>query len=273
MLADLHCHSRYSDGSTSVENIIKYASQANLDYLALTDHDTLAGVEVAKKYGDKYGVKIITGVECSCLDKQRRRSVHMLCYMPKDVVTLQSHLNNTLESRRNQKLQIIENVKMLYHIEVEDVLKFVGESQSIYECHIMQALADRGYSNIICGDMMSELMSKKGSCYVPTDYCDVRETVKVIKDCGGLAVLAHPEEYNSLELAQELAENKLIDGVEIFHPRNSEETRAFLIELSKKYNLIVTGGSDFHGQFTKLPKPIGYCTTDEKNLARILSYT
>lgn len=272
MIADLHCHSRFSDGSTDVESVIRYAKKAGLDYLALTDHDTLMGVEVAKENSKKYDISIIAGVECSCLDKQRGRSVHMLCYMPKDVETLQNALNNTLESRRNQKLQIIENVRKIYDIEVEDVLRFVGESQSIYECHIMQALADKGYTNVICGEMMSKLMSSKGSCYVKTDYCDVRETVRLINDCGGIAVLAHPEEYDSIELAHELAEKHLIKGLEIFHPRNSEKTRETLLELAQKHDLIITGGSDFHGQFSKSPHPIGYCTTDENNLKRILTY-
>ena len=272
MIADLHCHSRFSDGSTNTESIIRYAKKSGLDYIALTDHDTLKGVESAKEYGKKYNISIITGVECSCLDKERGRSVHMLCYMPKDINTLQKALDKTLESRRKQKLQIIENVRKMYDIEVEDVLRFVGESQSIYECHIMQALADKGYTNVICGDLMKELMSSKGSCYVKTDYRDVRETVRIISDCGGIPVLAHPEEYDSLELAQELAEKKLLKGVEIYHPRNSEKTRDVLSELAQKYDLIITGGSDCHGQFSKSPHPIGYCTTDKNNLKKILSY-
>ncbi len=272
MIGDLHCHSRFSDGSTDIESIIRYAKNAGLEYISLTDHDTLKGVELAKEYGKKYNVNIISGVECSCLDKERGRSAHMLCYMPKDINTLQKTLDKTLESRRKQKLQIIDNIIKLYDIEVEDVLRFVGESQSIYECHIMQALADKGYTNVICGEMMSQLMSSKGSCYVKTDYRDVREMVRIISDCGGIPVLAHPEEYDSLELAQELAEKNLIKGVEIFHPRNFEKTRAILSELAKKYDLIITGGSDFHGQFSKSPHPIGYCRTDNNNIKRILSY-
>ena len=271
MLADLHCHSRYSDSSVSVERIITLAKHLNLDYIALTDHDTLAGVHEAKLFGEKYGVKVITGVECSCLDKERGRPVHMLCYQPFDIKTLQTHLNKTLESRRLQKLEIIEKVKKLYSVKLEDVLKFQGESQSIYECHIMQALAEMGYTNTICGELMYELMSRKGSCYVPTKYCDVRETLRIIKDCGGKAVLAHPEEYDSIDLAVELAENNLIQGVEVFHPRNSQSTREKLLEIAKKYKLIITGGSDFHGQFSKKPNPLGFCTANEENLKRLLA--
>ncbi len=272
MIADLHCHSRFSDGSTNIEGIVRYAKRAGLEYISLTDHDTFKGVESAKEYGKRYNVSIIAGVECSCLDKERGRSVHMLCYVPKDISTLQKALDKTLESRRKQKLQIIENVRKLYDIEVEDVLRFVGESQSIYECHIMQALADKGYTNVICGELMFQLMSSKGNCYVNTEYSDVRETVRIIRDCGGIPVLAHPEEYDSLELARELAEKKLIKGVEINHPRNSGKTRAMLSELAQKYDLIITGGSDFHGQYSKSPHPIGYCTTDNYNLKRILTY-
>ena len=272
MIADLHCHSRFSDGSVSVEDLILYAKRNKAEYFALTDHDTLAGVKKAVDFGKSVGVNVIPGVECSCLDKNRGRSVHLLCYCPKDVDTLQSFLNNTLNSRREQKLKIIDKVKELYPVTQEDIMRHVGESQSIYECHIMQALADMGYTNAICGTLMNKLMKKGGSCYVPTDYCDVREAVKAVNDCGGIAVIAHPEEYDSVELVEELAAEGSIMGVEIYHPRNSITTREKLLDIATKYNLIVTGGSDFHGEFSFSPKPIGFCSTDVENLQKILNY-
>ena len=271
MQGDLHCHSRYSDGSSKVEDIIVYAKRFNLDYIALTDHDTMAGVPKAVELGAKCGLSVIPAVECSCFDNERNRAVHVLCYNPKDIATLNKELQKTLNSRRNQKFKIIEKLQKLYPIKYEDVFKYCLESESIYECHIMQALADLGYTNTVIGSFMAELMSPSGSCFVPTDYIDVREIVKLISDVGGVAVVAHPEEYDSIDLVLELAEKKLIKGVEVFHPRNSDATRISLLEIAKKFDLLTTGGSDFHGQFSKRPNPLGTCTTDEKTILKILS--
>ena len=272
MKADLHCHSVYSDGSENVENIIMQARALGIDYLALTDHDTLAGIEPAKREANRCGINLIPAVECSCLDKERGRSVHVLCYNPKDPMTLQRFLNVTLQSRYNQKLKIIEKVREKYPVELDEVLALKGLSQSIYECHIMQVLAKKGYTNTVCGIMMRELLSSKGSCYVKTDYADVRETVRVIRDCGGVVVLAHPQEYDSFDLFRELTNKGLIDGVEVFHPRNSIGFRQQLLEIAIDKDLIITGGSDFHGSFSFNPHPLGYCTTDIHSLNRILNY-
>ncbi len=270
MLGDLHCHSRFSDGSASIEQIISYAKRACLDYISITDHDTVAGVPLALELGEKAGIGVIPGVECSCRDKSRDRAVHLLCYNPKDFETLERELSKTLESRRQQKLEIIELLKAEYSITKEDVLKFQGESMSIYECHIMQAIANMGYTNTIIDSLMYELMGSEGKYAVPTKYADVYETVKLIKAVGGVTVIAHPEEYNSFELTQELSEKKLIDGIEVFHPRNSQNARIKLLELSKKYNLLITGGSDFHGQFQRKPNPLGTCTIDNEAVIKML---
>lgn len=272
MRADLHCHSYYSDGSESIESIIRQAHDSQLDYIAITDHDTMKGIHEAKALGNRYNVPVITGVECSSLDKERSRSVHILCYNPKDITTLQRFLDHTNECRNRQKTQIIENVRKLYPVELSEVLEKKGRSSAIFECHIMQVIASKGYTNCVCGMMMKELLSSKGRCYVKTDYADVRETVRVARDCGGIVVLAHPQEYDSFDLAQELCDKHLIDGVEVFHPRNNESSRKRLLDLAEQYNLIVTGGSDFHGSYSFNPHPIGYCTTDAVNLNRILNF-
>lgn len=272
MRADLHCHSYYSDGSESIESIIKQARYADLDYIAITDHDTMGGVHEAKALGNRYNIPVIAGVECSSLDTQRSRSVHVLCYNPKDILTLQRFIDHTVESRNRQRTQMIEKVRELYPVELSEVLEKKGRSPSIFECHIMQVIASKGYTNSVCGMMMKELLSPKGRCYVKSDYADVRETVRVARDCGAVVVIAHPQEYDSFDLIDELSDKRLIDGVEVFHPRNNDASRKRLLDVAEKHNLIVTGGSDFHGCYSFTPHPIGYCTTDAANLNRILNF-
>ncbi len=271
MKADLHCHSVYSDGSVSVPELLRYAFIFGLDCIALTDHDTMDGVVQAVEYGEKYGVLVIPGAECSCFDKERNRPVHILCYNPKDKASFEAEIAKTLRKRRKQKLAVIEKLSNIYPIALSDIAPYLKDSACIYECHIIQALADMGYTNTVCGELMNSLLKKGGSCYVPTDYSDVREICKVINECGGTAVIAHPEQYDSIELTRELSQKNLISGVEVYHPRNSENTRKKLLDIAGEYELLVTGGSDFHGRFTENPHTLGFCTADEESVLRLLS--
>lgn len=271
MVGDLHTHSRKSDGSMYVEDIVAYAKRVKLDYLALTDHDTMAGVPIAMEAGEKLGVQIIPGVEISTKDYQRGRPVHMLCYFPKDTDTLQEELNKTLRSRAETKKQMIEKIMKIYPITWEYIARFSRESESIYESHIMQALADHGYTNTVIGGLKDDLISKNGSCYVPNAYPDTREVIRLIRAVGGLAVIAHPGQFDSLELCAELAEKKEIAGIEYAHPRNAEDVKASIKDICTKYDLIMTGGSDFHGQFAKSPHPLDSFVTQGPAIQRLIA--
>ncbi|WP_444643462.1 PHP domain-containing protein [Caproiciproducens sp. R1] len=270
MVGDLHTHSRKSDGSMYAADIVAYAKRVHLDYLALTDHDTMAGVPLAEEAGKELGVCIIPGVEISTKDYQRGLPVHMLCYFPKDTETLQKELDKTLLSRAETKKQMIEKIRKIYPVTWEYIERFSRESESIYESHIMQALADHGYTNTVIGSLKDDLISKGGSCYVPNAYPDTREVLRLIHDVGGLAVVAHPGQFHSIPLCAELAEKKQIVGIEYAHPRNTEEVRASIQSICTKYGLIMTGGSDFHGQFAKSPHPLGSFVTQEPAIQKLI---
>ena len=270
MTGDLHCHSLCSDGGLSVADIVPYAKRIGLGYLAITDHDTLAGVEPARALGEELGVRVIPGVEISTRDYQRDRPVHMLCYFPRDTATLQSFLDQTLRSRAATKRQMIAKIMARYPVTLEHIERYSRQSQSIYESHIMQALADLGYTNAAIGPLMEELISSHGSCYVPNRYPDVREAVRLIAAVGGIAVMAHPGQFDSTELLEELAAAKLVQGVEANHPRNDPPTRAKISAIAGRYGLIRTGGSDFHGQYAKKPYPLGAFTCSDPAIADLI---
>ena len=115
----------------------------------------------------------------------------------------------------------------------------------------MQILCDLGYTSTAIGEMMSSLISSKGSCFVPGKYPTTREAARAIRDCGGIAVVAHAEQFDSFALVEEYAARGWIGGVEVNHPRNGADSRKRLRGIAEKYNLLVTGGSDFHGQYAK----------------------
>ncbi len=270
MKSDLHCHSECSDGSLSVGDILYYAKKIGLDYIALTDHDTLYGSKIALSLQSRFGIGVIPGVEISTRDYQRNRPVHMICYFPKDMDKLQSFLNQTLTSRASTKLQMIEKIMSIYPVTLEHIQRYSKKSQSIYECHIMQALADLGYTNVAIGPLMKELISSKGSCYVSNCYPDVHEALGIMKQVGGIAVMAHPGQFDSLELLEELAAAQTVQGVELNHPRNNEETRKKIETIAIKYNLITTGGSDFHGEYAEKPYPLGSFTSPDQAVISLM---
>ena len=274
MIGDLHCHTSLSDGSSSLEDLILYAKRGGMDFIALTDHDTLAGNTRAVLLGKRYGLGVIPGVEFSAKDGQRNgRKVHILCYLPKTPERLQGICTRTLKNRTQAGEEMIRRVMRYYPVTAEHIARYSSGSQSIYKVHIMLALMDLGYTDRVYSDLYHHLFhSKDGTCLVPVEYPDVREVVEEIHRAGGAAVMAHPFQFGgNFDLLEELAEKKLIDGVELYHPRSSAEDRQRTIEIAGRYGLICTGGTDYHGARTSTPNPIGTCISDEEAIKALFA--
>ncbi|WP_343248320.1 PHP domain-containing protein [Diplocloster hominis] len=273
MIGDLHCHSRHSDGSCTVRELISYASRIHLDYLAVTDHDTYQGVAEALDLGGKYHVGIIPGLECTTRDPGTGRPVHVLCYRPKRFEVLDQVTELTSGRRTQSKLQMLEKLKAYYPICTEDVAAYAADSSAIFEPHIMQGIANLGYTNAIYGPLMDELIGKKGKCYVPIEYPDIYDVIDIMHDAGGLVVIAHPGQFRSIPLVRQLAASRRIEGIECYHYRNTEEDTRELLKIARANDLIITGGTDFHGMNSRQPYPLGTYTTDDENLRRILAFS
>ena len=158
MKADLHNHSFLSDGVLSIKDIIYYSKKIGLDCISIADHDTLAGIMQAYTLGEKIDISVIPGVEISSIDYQTNRSVHILCYFPKDFFKLQGFLNKILITRENARKQMAQMLIKEYPITMEHIERYSSKSQSMYETHIMQPLADLGYTNVVLGDLYKELL-------------------------------------------------------------------------------------------------------------------
>ncbi|MDE5916876.1 MAG: PHP domain-containing protein [Oscillospiraceae bacterium] len=271
MICDLHCHTTLSDGSLGIEDVIVQAKRLDINFLSITDHDTLSSFSRAHILGERYGVKIIQGVEMSAWDKSRGKKVHILCYAPKKPDRLEGLCLKSCEIRKACSKEMLENVMKLYPITPESVLKHCTGSKSIFKSHIMRALIEYGYALEFYGDLNNELFNlDKGICLVEREYPDVRFVLDLIHSARGVAVMAHPAMYDSLDLLEELAAEKKIDGVEVFHYSADEEKRKELLSIAEKYDLIVTGGSDFHGLYNAVPTHLGSETTSKENLDRII---
>ena len=271
MTGDLHCHTKLSDGSLGIEDIIMQAKRTGIDCISITDHDTLASFSRAPVLGERYDIKIVPGVELSAWDKTRGRKVHILCYAPQKPDRLEGLCLKCCEIRKACAKEMVENVMKKYPITIESVTKYATGSKSIFKQHIMHALIDYGYSTHFYGKLNNELFNlQTGSCIVEREYPDVNFVLDLIHSSRGIAVMAHPAYYDSFDLLEELAANGKLDGVEAYHYTADEEQRKRILEIAEKYDLIVTGGSDFHGLYNAHSTHIGSEVTDEKNLERIL---
>ncbi len=271
MPADLHCHSKISDGSTEVDELVLLAKNKGLDTLSVTDHDTLAGSDRAAVFGEKFGVRIIKGVEISCFDYERKRNVHLLCYLPSSRERLSSMLR-TVNRNRKQAVQLaIQKVMRAYPIPYDMILRRSAGSNTLFKQHIMRALMDAGYTNEMFGDVYRKLFdSRFGIARVDFEHPDIFEGLRIVRESGGVAVLAHPAVYDSYDIIPELIKNGL-DGIEISYPRAREDDEDVLGRICDEYGLIRTGGTDFHGGNGSAPHPLGTCTTSDEEVGKIIA--
>ena len=271
MICDLHCHTKLSDGSLGIEDIIEQAKRTNIDWLSITDHDTMASFSRSDLLGERAGVKILHGVELSAWDKVRNSKVHILCYAPTKPDRLEGLCLKSCEIRKACSKEMIEKVMEKFPIPIEGILKHTTSSKSIFKQHIMRALFDYGYALELYGELDKELFNPQtGSCYVEREYPDVNFVIDLIHTAKGVAVMAHPAQYDNIELLEELAKNGKIDGVEIGHYSADESYRKELSAIADRYELIRTGGSDFHGLYNSVPTHLGSESTSKEDLDRIL---
>jgi predicted metal-dependent phosphoesterase TrpH len=260
--ADLHIHSDWSDGSLSIPQIVKTAKALGLAAIAITDHDTIAGWEEAHREGTAAGIKIIPGIEVSAFDPGSGRKVHILGYRITDRETAETACRPWLEERRRANLQALSLIRAAgYPLEESDLSPYTGKSGVPYRQHIMHALADRGYTTAIYSPLYKKLFSPGGTAVVKCPYMSAEEAVRLIRDCGGLAVLAHPFQYDSLGLLPCLAAWGL-SGIECWHHTQTPERQRQVREQAKQHGLFLTGGSDFHGLYSEQPVPIGAIGTE-----------
>lgn len=271
MIGDLHCHSTASDGSMKIGDLIQYAGKVGLDYIALTDHDTMSGVSQAIDLGRKYGVRVISGIEISTIDPKRGRKAHLLCYLPVRPELLAPMLEETIKNRDAAMQKSLQMLKAFFPVSEQQVLENAADAPCIYKAHVMQALLDMGYADAVYGEVFREMLGPNGKCYVKNHYPDVRKAAHLVQDAGGVCVLAHPSVYDSAELMQELAEEELLDGIERNHPRNREPDIILADRLCREYGLIATGGTDFHGAYTGNPNPLGTYLTSHEQLDRLFA--
>ena len=215
------------------------------------------------------GIGIIPGVEFSCFDYTRGRKVHLLCYQPEKPDRLEGICMRTTEARNRAGLEMIQKVMQYFPVAQDHIGRYSSGSKAVYKSHILHALMDLGYTDRIYGDLFFQLFGKNGVCRVSFEYPDVEKVAAVVRDAGGLAVLAHPASYDSFDLLEELGSKNLLDGVELYYPDTSQQDFERIRKSAEKYGLLTTGGSDFHGYYHPNPNPLASAITQEEVLNHI----
>lgn len=260
--ADLHCHTRMSDGSVGIDELIYLAKRLNVTTISITDHDTFAGAKRGMILGKRFGVNVIMGAEVSAFDFERKRRVHILCYLCDNPDRLEGLFKRISEERKKTAAIILQKIMRLYPISPEMVSKRAIGGTNIFKQHIMHALVDAGYERLIFGELHDKLFNREtGIVKYNIEYPSVYEIIDLIHASGGLAVLAHPYKYDSIELMQELASKKVIDGIEVWSPGHDKEKIEFLSSFAIENDLVPTGGSDFHGMYSADSVPLGAGST------------
>ncbi len=272
MSADLHCHTKLSDGSMGIEDIIILAEKQGITTLSITDHDCMAGNIRAKVIGDRHGVSIVHGVEISSTDSDTQEEVHILCYLSDSPDRLEGLCHRNLLARKKAAQYMMLKTAQRYPITPDLVLKCAQGSTNVYSIHIMAALVESGIDTSICGDLYKKLFGKGGrSIAVHPVFEDSVSVLNAIHEAGGIAVLAHPGKYSSYSIMEKLIDAGL-DGIEVWTPEHNQEQTEYLAEYAKKKKLLSTGGSDFHGRFNTQCVTLGNYSVPDKQLSELFSY-
>lgn len=270
MKIDMHCHTKMSDGTATIQELIEMAGCRGLDAVSVTDHDTFAGSNRAVVLGKRFDIEVILGIEISAYDYSRDRKAHILCYEPRFQGRLEKLLKKITDSRRTAMHISVQKVARLYRIPVDMILARAHSSTNVYKQHIMHALIDAGHTNEIYGDVFSKLFHPKfGLARAKIEYPDVYDVLEAVKSAEGIAVLAHPSVYDSLDLMEELSEKGMLAGIELNHPGNDDAAMDQIRRCAKKHQLFTTGGTDFHGAYTKKTLPVGSFTMEEPDFVKL----
>jgi hypothetical protein len=278
MKADLHCHTTLSDGSLGIEETIAQAKRNNLDCISITDHDTQSSLSRSNVLGQRYGITVIPAVEFSAFDGARKTKAHIICYMPKKPDRLEGLCMRNTDFRKKRGISMAKKVIEKYNISPDHIAKYSSGSNAIYKCHIMHALMDYGHTTRLYGGLYKKLFNMEdGLCSEEVrnemkEYPEVKFVIQLIRSAGGIAVMAHPRVYDNFALLEELAARGDIDGVEVWHASIRENDEKNLLEIAGQYNLITTGGSDFHGFYNHKAKPLGSALTPASSLDRMKSF-
>jgi len=242
--ADLHLHTVYSDGTYTPEELVAKSVKAKLAAIAITDHDTVGAIGPAMKLAKEVDLEILPGIELSA--EYEGQEIHILGYLiDYKSKALKEKLAKLREIRVERIHKIVAKLKEMDVILPPEAVFALSGNGTVGRLHVARAMVKEGLIGCTY-EAFQKYIGDKCPAYVLGFKLSPKEAVKVIKDAGGVPVLAHPYIIKDDNLLIELI-NSGIMGLEVYYPEHSQSMVNFYLELAKKYNLVLTGGSDCHG--------------------------
>lgn len=262
-VVDLHMHSTASDGSRAPADVVRAAHAAGLSAIALTDHDTIAGLREASATAAELDVRLVNGVELSAVEGETE--THLLGLHLHDLSVLERGLGMLREMRHRRAARIVERLNELgVSVALSDVLAEAGDG-ALGRPHVARAMVASGWATDV-RDAFDRYLGAGKPAYVGKDQLSMTDAIAMIHDAGGLAILAHPGWAGTRERIEALAAQGL-DGVEVKHPSHSSSDTTRLKGIVELLGLVPSGGSDWHGA-AEGPRTIGMMRVAEEWLTR-----
>jgi 3',5'-nucleoside bisphosphate phosphatase len=251
---DLHSHTNESDGSLTPEELVLLASRSDLDALAITDHDTFSGYEKALPFARDAGLDLVRGIELNSrlnLGDESERSVHLLGYFPRREPSQEmvAFLEEQRKERRSRNQRLVDALQRRgVNIALEEV-ESRGRSLA-GRVHFARILVEKGYA-ADSSDAFRRYLGEDAPTYVHRESQTVEQTIQILRQAGGVPVLAHPIRLSlprdtERRLLLQLKQAGLL-GLEVYHSEHSPTLQAHYRQLAEELDLLPTGGSDFHG--------------------------
>lgn len=247
---DLHTHSTASDGSMSPRELVRHAKESGLSAIAITDHDTIDGVEEALDEGAKLGIEVLAGVEVSV---DFEPEMHILGYFfGSNYKNIAPTLVKLKKSRDERNPKMVEKLKSLgFDITMEEV-QAEAKGNIVARPHMASVLFKKGYVKSI-REAFDKYIAEGKPAFVKKEKMSPEECIETIKNAGGIPVIAHPIYLNltlsKLDNLVERLKKAGLKGIETYYVEHSKEDVGNLLRIAIKHDIVPTGGSDFHGTF------------------------
>ncbi len=251
--ADLHLHTTFSDGTDAPARVVELAHQAGLSALAITDHDNTDALAIAEPVARRLGLELIPGIEMSA--SADGREVHMLGFlMQLDHPTLVRHLSEQQARRIERVREMARKLERVgVRIDAEEVLRLAGEG-TVGRPHVARVLLKRGYVSTMA-EAFQKYIGPDNPGFVPGSPLSPAQVIRVIREAGGIPVLAHPIYLKCDPLIESFVRDGLA-GLEVYHSSHTPEEVLRYEQLADRFALLKTGGSDYHGN-AKEGLPVG----------------
>lgn len=251
---DLHVHTTASDGTFTPEEVVEEAYKQNLTALAITDHDTIQGVKCAVDYGKKMAqtgkpIEVVSGVELSV--EYKKRDIHMLGLMiDYENTSFIKALDDAQAERSQRNDKMVENLADAGIDITMDELKKLSGDAVITRAHFGKLLLQKKYVKTL-SEAFDKYLGEDGPYYVPRKYITPEDGIDLIRSAGGIPILAHPLLYKlpdeELDTLVHRLKNHGLMGIETIYSGNTGFDEGIVRRYANKYDLLITGGSDFHG--------------------------